>query len=171
MERTRFSSTLFTRGASDLPLTTANSQKAMHKIADLVAEHGVNLVAIGNGKGHREAELLVAQAIKERSSANEELKTLRYIPHSQSAKTKRERKKKKAILCIYVVTTITRPAFDRFAIVSESGASAYSASTEAAKEFPELEARLRGTISIARRLLDPLSEMIKVPIPPLPRST
>jgi uncharacterized protein len=51
----------------------------------------------------------------------------------------------------------------RYAVVSESGASAYSASPEAAKEFPELEARLRGTISIARRLLDPLSEMIKAP--------
>jgi hypothetical protein len=52
----------------------------------------------------------------------------------------------------------------RFAIVSESGASAYSASPEAAQEFPELEAQQRGTVSIARRLQDPLSEIIKVPI-------
>lgn len=58
--------------------------------------------------------------------------------------------------------TILCSFIGRYAIVSESGASAYSASPEAAKEFPTLEARLRGAISIARRLLDPLSEIIKV---------
>lgn len=49
-----------------------------------------------------------------------------------------------------------------YAIVSEAGASVYSASPVAKEEFPELEASLRGNISIARRLMDPLSELVKI---------
>jgi protein Tex len=49
-----------------------------------------------------------------------------------------------------------------FTIVNEAGASVYSASPVAKKEFPDLEASLRGNISIARRLLDPLSELVKI---------
>lgn len=49
-----------------------------------------------------------------------------------------------------------------YAIVNEAGASVYSASPVAKKEFPELEASQRGNISIARRLLDPLSELVKI---------
>jgi uncharacterized protein len=50
----------------------------------------------------------------------------------------------------------------RYIIVNEAGASIYSASTIAREEFPELDATARGTISIARRLLDPLSELVKI---------
>jgi len=46
--------------------------------------------------------------------------------------------------------------------VSESGASVYSASQVAREEFPELDLTVRGAISIARRLQDPLSELVKV---------
>ncbi|HZL53518.1 MAG TPA: Tex family protein [Terracidiphilus sp.] len=46
--------------------------------------------------------------------------------------------------------------------VSESGASIYSASDVARKEFPDLDLTVRGAISIARRLQDPLSELVKV---------
>ena len=46
--------------------------------------------------------------------------------------------------------------------VSESGASVYSASDIARQEFPELDLTVRGAISIARRLQDPLSELVKV---------
>jgi uncharacterized protein len=46
-------------------------------------------------------------------------------------------------------------------IVSESGASIYSASELAAKEFPDLDLTIRGAISIARRLQDPLAELVK----------
>lgn len=47
-------------------------------------------------------------------------------------------------------------------IVSEAGASVYSASELAAKEFPELDVSLRGAVSIARRLQDPLAELVKI---------
>jgi len=46
--------------------------------------------------------------------------------------------------------------------VSEAGASVYSASELAAKEFPDLDVSLRGAVSIARRLQDPLAELVKI---------
>jgi len=47
-------------------------------------------------------------------------------------------------------------------MVSEAGASVYSASETAAKEFPDLDVTIRGAISIARRLQDPLAELVKI---------
>src|SRR3546814_1548395 len=47
-------------------------------------------------------------------------------------------------------------------IVSEAGASVYSASETAALEFPGLDVSLRGAVSIARRLQDPLAELVKI---------
>ncbi|MCP1660537.1 Tex family protein [Neisseria perflava] len=47
-------------------------------------------------------------------------------------------------------------------VVSEAGASIYSASELAAKEFPDLDVSLRGAVSIARRLQDPLAELVKI---------
>ena len=47
-------------------------------------------------------------------------------------------------------------------VVSESGASVYSASEVAAKEFPDMDVSLRGAVSIARRLQDPLAELVKI---------
>jgi uncharacterized protein len=50
----------------------------------------------------------------------------------------------------------------RYLIVNEAGASIYSTSTVAGSEFPDLDATVRGTISIGRRVLDPLSELVKI---------
>ncbi|MGV0342402.1 Tex family protein [Corynebacterium mastitidis] len=47
-------------------------------------------------------------------------------------------------------------------VVSESGASVYSASELAAQEFPDMDVSLRGAVSIARRLQDPLAELVKI---------
>ncbi|NOY83449.1 MAG: RNA-binding transcriptional accessory protein, partial [Nitrospirae bacterium] len=47
-------------------------------------------------------------------------------------------------------------------IVSEAGASVYSASAFASREFPDLDVSLRGAVSIARRLQDPLAELVKI---------
>ncbi|MFU8882502.1 MAG: Tex family protein [Rhodobacterales bacterium] len=54
---------------------------------------------------------------------------------------------------------VKRPAS---VIVSEAGASVYSASELAAQEFPDLDVSLRGAVSIARRLQDPLAELVKI---------
>jgi uncharacterized protein len=56
----------------------------------------------------------------------------------------------------YPALTITR------IVVSEAGASVYSASELASKELPELDVTLRGAVSIARRLQDPLAELVKI---------
>lgn len=50
----------------------------------------------------------------------------------------------------------------QYVIVSESGASIYSASTLAKKEFPDFDVNLRSAVSIARRLQDPLAELVKI---------
>ena len=47
-------------------------------------------------------------------------------------------------------------------MVSEAGASVYSASELASKEFPDLDVSIRGAVSIARRLQDPLAELVKI---------
>lgn len=90
----------------------------------LIARHGIDLIAIGNGTASRETERLVADVLKR-------------LPKGTKAPTK--------------------------VIVSEAGASVYSASELAAKEFPDLDVSLRGAVSIARRLQDPLAELVKVP--------
>jgi uncharacterized protein len=54
------------------------------------------------------------------------------------------------------------PADLAYVIVNEAGASVYSASAVGQEEFPDYDATLRGTISIGRRLQDPLSELVKI---------
>jgi len=92
-------------------------------ILKLVVQHGVELIAIGNGTGSRETERLVADALK-------------LLPKGVKAPTQ--------------------------VVVSEAGASVYSASELAAREFPDLDVSLRGAVSIARRLQDPLAELVKI---------
>ena len=89
----------------------------------LVTQHGVEIIAIGNGTASRETERFVAEALS-------------LLPKDVKAPTK--------------------------VIVSEAGASVYSASELAAREFPELDVSLRGAVSIARRLQDPLAELVKI---------
>jgi uncharacterized protein len=92
-------------------------------IARLIGQHGVKLIAIGNGTASRETEKLVADL-------------LALLPAGAEKPVK--------------------------VVVSEAGASVYSASELAAKEFPDLDVSLRGAVSIARRLQDPLAELVKI---------
>ncbi|WP_253662858.1 Tex family protein [Williamsia maris] len=93
-------------------------------LAALVARHGVDLIAIGNGTASRETDALATELLAEiRSSGS------------------------------------TAPAK---AMVSEAGASVYSASEYASYELPQLDVTLRGAVSIARRLQDPLAELVKI---------
>jgi uncharacterized protein len=87
----------------------------------LIAEHGVELIAIGNGTASRETESLVRSVVRQ--------------------------------------MTGTLP---QVVIVNEAGASVYSASEVAREEFPQLDVSLRGAPSIARRLQDPLAELVKI---------
>ena len=98
---------------------------SLHTLTRLCAEHGVNLIAIGNGTASRETDKLAADLIKR-------LKEM--VPQAKIDKV----------------------------VVSEAGASVYSASEYASKELPELDVSLRGAVSIARRLQDPLAELVKI---------
>ncbi|MBM3127325.1 MAG: RNA-binding transcriptional accessory protein [Chloroflexi bacterium] len=61
-----------------------------------------------------------------------------------------------------VAEIITAGARAEYLIVSEAGASVYSASPLARAELPDLDVTLRGAVSIARRVLDPLAELVKI---------
>ncbi len=61
--------------------------------------------------------------------------------------------------CLKVVDRDVRPVV---VMVSEAGASVYSASEAARREFPDFDVTVRGAVSIARRLQDPLSELVKI---------
>lgn len=93
-------------------------------LAALVARHGVELIAVGNGTASRETDALAAEVIADIRAAG-------------------------------------GPAPVK-AMVSEAGASVYSASAYAAHELPHLDVTLRGAVSIARRLQDPLAELVKI---------
>lgn len=98
--------------------------QAKAALAALVARHGVDLIAVGNGTASRETDALAAELIADLKAAG-------------------------------------APAPVK-AMVSEAGASVYSASAYAAHELPELDVTLRGAVSIARRLQDPLAELVKI---------
>jgi uncharacterized protein len=98
---------------------------SLHTLGRLVATHGVNLIAIGNGTASRETDKLAADLIK---------RIQQLAPGTQIEKV----------------------------VVSEAGASVYSASEFASKELPDLDVSLRGAVSIARRLQDPLAELVKI---------
>ena len=94
------------------------------ELASLAAEHGVELIAVGNGTASRESEKLAGEVADLIAQAGGKRPT---------------------------------PV-----VVSESGASVYSASPIAAEEFPDMDVSLRSAVSIARRLQDPLAELVKV---------
>ena len=62
----------------------------------------------------------------------------------------------------FVANTITDLKDVYYTIVSEAGASVYSASKEAQREFPDYEVQERSAVSIGRRVIDPLSELVKI---------
>ncbi len=98
---------------------------SLHSLGRLVATHGVNLIAIGNGTASRETDKLAGDLIKRIQSMAPDVKLEKVV-------------------------------------VSEAGASIYSASEFASKELPDMDVSLRGAVSIARRLQDPLAELVKI---------
>lgn len=98
--------------------------EALVTLERLARQHGVELVAIGNGTASRETDKLAVQLIKN-------------------------------------VAASGGPTLQKL-VVSEAGASVYSASALAAAELPGMDVSLRGAVSIARRLQDPLAELVKI---------
>ncbi len=65
-------------------------------------------------------------------------------------------------MTVELIASLGRDAGVSYVIVNEAGASVYSASKLAAEEFPEYDVNLRSAVSIARRLQDPLAELVKI---------
>ncbi|NLX61314.1 MAG: RNA-binding transcriptional accessory protein [Tissierellia bacterium] len=95
-------------------------EEAKEVLKALIDKYNIDIIAIGNGTGSRETEMVVAD----------------------------------------LIDNIERQVF--YTIVNEAGASVYSASEVGQEEFPELDVSIRGAISIARRLQDPLAELVKI---------
>lgn len=70
--------------------------------------------------------------------------------------------KESEIFVANLIKKLSRPV--QYAVVNEAGASVYSASKLGAEEFPEFDVALRSAVSIARRLQDPLAELIKIDV-------
>ncbi|ELT88700.1 hypothetical protein CAPTEDRAFT_175688 [Capitella teleta] len=66
------------------------------------------------------------------------------------------------VLSEHISAGAFQPLLVKYCIVNEAGASIYSASSEAIKEMPDLDVSIRGAVSIARRLQDPLAELVKI---------
>jgi protein Tex len=99
---------------------------ALRTLGTLCVQHGVELIAIGNGTASRETDKLVGELIRRLPETE---------PHGKPVQR---------------------------VVISEAGASVYSASEFASQELPELDVSLRGAVSIARRLQDPLAELVKI---------
>ena len=116
---------------------------SLHTLGALCMRHGVNLIAIGNGTASRETDRLAADLIKlmgKQATANASASERGVIGASGAP---------------------VGPAIDKV-VVSEAGASVYSASEFASQEMPDVDVSLRGAASIARRLQDPLAELVKI---------
>ncbi|MBD1543736.1 S1 RNA-binding domain-containing protein [Arthrobacter sp. IA7] len=110
--------------------------EALATLTRLARQHAVELVAIGNGTASRETDKLAAELIKQLSAA----------AGSGTA----------------AGAGAAAAAAPQKLVVSEAGASVYSASALAAAELPGMDVSLRGAVSIARRLQDPLAELVKI---------
>ena len=96
--------------------------ESLSVLAKLVKQHGVELIAVGNGTASRETDKLAGELLKALAPAHRLSKVM----------------------------------------VSEAGASVYSASEYASREMPDLDVTVRGAVSIGRRLQDPLAELVKI---------
>ena len=92
--------------------------KAITAVSSMIAQYGIEVIAIGNGTASRETEEFIKR--------------------------------------------VPKPAGVKVFTVSEDGASIYSASEVAREEFPEYDVTVRGAVSIGRRLMDPLAELVKM---------
>ncbi|MFN8504968.1 Tex family protein [Kouleothrix sp.] len=125
--------------------------KAKDTLLKTVRRWGVQIIAIGNGTASRETEALVAEVIKQADQA-------RKTKDESSSETSQNHEPGDNKRSSFVVGS----SLLRYVMVSEAGASVYSASEAARDEFPELDATQRGNVSIARRLQDPLAELVKI---------
>ena len=115
---------------------------SLHTLARLCENYGVNLIAIGNGTASRETDKLAADLMKRIEGMHPSTSSGQTAGHTLQRGDGNH--------------TLQR------VVVSEAGASVYSASEFASLEMPDVDVSLRGAASIARRLQDPLAELVKI---------
>ena len=101
-------------------------------VQQMLEQYHIEAIAIGNGTASRETKEFVENCLSEKSE---------YSEHPEYS----ENSKKPSVF-----------------VVSEDGASVYSASKLAREEFPDEDVTVRGAVSIGRRLIDPLAELVKI---------
>lgn len=101
-------------------------------VQQMLEQYHIEAIAIGNGTASRETKEFVEYCLSEKSE---------YSEHPEYS----ENSKKPSVF-----------------VVSEDGASVYSASKLAREEFPDEDVTVRGAVSIGRRLMDPLAELVKI---------
>ena len=114
-----------------------NTKQAITSLESLIHQYQIEAIAIGNGTASRETEQMVRVVIE-----NYKLR-IKNSATTQYAKCKIQHS-------------------PQVFVVSESGASVYSASKTAREEFPDEDVTVRGAVSIGRRLMDPLAELVKI---------
>ena len=124
---------------------------SLHTLGRLVAAHGINLIAIGNGTASRETDKLAGDLMARIAKLAPRVDPASPVDPIPPAG-------------LPGPSSAWGPPIVRLekVVVSESGASIYSASEFASKELPDLDVSLRGAVSIARRLQDPLAELVKI---------
>src|SRR5574344_955254 len=114
------------------PPVNRRAQATVH-VADMISKFHIEAIAIGNGTASRETKAFIDGVLRD-------------IEDKTLGAAKADRK-------------VEKP---QVFVVSEDGASIYSASQTARDEFPDEDVTVRGAVSIGRRLMDPLAELVKI---------
>jgi len=119
-------------------------QATMH-VQQMIRDYGIEAIAIGNGTASRETRLFIEETIEESTLDGKEIVNRQSLDGKEIVNRKSSNRKSPQVF-----------------VVSEDGASVYSASKVARDEFPDEDVTVRGAVSIARRLIDPLAELVKI---------
>ena len=120
------------------PPVNHRMQATVH-LQQMLADYHIEAIAIGNGTASRETRAFIEEVTPLTSPGGDSL---------SSDATKSPSGDHRGVIPVFVV--------------SEDGASVYSASKTAREEFPDEDVTVRGAVSIGRRLMDPLSELVKI---------
>lgn len=128
------------------PPVNHRMQATMH-LQQMISDYNIEAIAIGNGTASRETKHFVEDVLQNSRGLLAEKGSKKSFGEVFSAASSSQRNDDSGV---------------RLYVVSEDGASIYSASKLARDEFPDKDVTVRGAVSIGRRLMDPLAELVKI---------
>ena len=128
------------------PPVNHRMQATMH-LQQMISDYNIEAIAIGNGTASRETKQFVEDVLQNLKGLIAEKGSKKSFGEGLSAASSSQRNDDSGV---------------RLYVVSEDGASIYSASKLARDEFPDKDVTVRGAVSIGRRLMDPLAELVKI---------